>query len=178
MVLYANYAVFGTVLSFLATHVLPSFLGGRSISAIPTFNVHDYALYALAVSVFVIYYACADVGGVGTGKNKFKGEVYETNPTELPKETIYAMRAQLNQAEQFPFFFASSLLFSVVVSARLAGALSVAWVALRIAYSTAYRARANDKDKRLGVFTVPCYILMCTMASTSCVHLLRIVLFG
>jgi uncharacterized MAPEG superfamily protein len=179
VVLLSYYAGFGVALSFLVTHVLPSLVGGRALSSALPLTLHDVSLHVLAITAFVLYYACADVAGAGRGHFHFpKGRVYETNPADLPKITIYSVRAQLNQAEQFPFFFAASLFFTLVVSARLGGLLSAVWVALRMAYSTTYRARANEEDKKLGRFTVPCYIIMGAMASAAFVHTLRIVLFA
>jgi uncharacterized MAPEG superfamily protein len=69
-----------------------------------------------------------------------------------------AQRAQANQVEQMPIFFALMWSAAVLVNGPLSGAIGLVWVALRISYALNYRKVA--KRSILLLRTLPAYVCL------------------
>jgi len=133
----------------------------------------------IVVCCFVIAYSLCDCVGVGkarwsVGWNEL---TQDKLPAKMPEEFHLAHRAQMNQVEQFAGFVVGTMSFAVVVNGRVAAALSLCWVVLRIMYGHTYRHAFGKSINESGLqkFTVPCYFLLLSMASGTVVHILRIV---
>jgi uncharacterized MAPEG superfamily protein len=165
----AIYLGFGSALC-----VASSLFGLRSLGSPP--SIAELALPCLAAALFVLWYTLVDLQAVGKAKlaSGFQGAPFETNPKDLPVAYIYALRAQLNQVEQFPFFVTVLATSSFLVNGYLCGLLGLFWVYCRMNYAVTYRRNASSTDKGLGRWTIPAYVTLGTLAGATCVQCARL----
>jgi len=161
---------------YLIFGVITSFGFGREPGTLPRDPFDEFKYPALVTCVFVVCYSLFDTLGVGRARAKYAYFDATNHSGTMPEQVAVALRAQLNQVEQFPSFLAALWLYSFFVDGFSGGVLGGMWTVLRQLYSATYRNSAGKKfpEKGLAKFTVPCYFLINAMAMGTVVHLLRL----
>mmetsp|Transcript_6634 Transcript_6634/g.17343 ORF Transcript_6634/g.17343 Transcript_6634/m.17343 type:complete len:178 (-) Transcript_6634:359-892(-) len=164
-VVLGMYVALGTALSLIF---------GREPGTLAADPVKDFAISAVAICGFFLWYSVFDVMSVGVLRIRSKS-LYGKADDE-PEDLRMALRVQANQVEQMTNFVTATVAFSVLVNGIVGGVLGCLWVLLRAAYAHVYRKSAGVawKDKGLGTFTVPCYFLINSMNAATIVHMLRL----
>eukprot|EP00123_Amoebidium_parasiticum_P000363 comp10878_c1_seq1/m.5485 comp10878_c1_seq1/g.5485 ORF comp10878_c1_seq1/g.5485 comp10878_c1_seq1/m.5485 type:complete len:179 (-) comp10878_c1_seq1:228-764(-) len=122
----------------------------------------ELALPALVTSVFCLCYLAFDVISIG-GLRRRHGILFPRMSGHEEFERAY--RAQMNQLEQMPIFFASMWLSALLYDPTFAGSVGALWVCLRVRYGFVYRGSADRGA--LMKMTLPAYFcvisLLCTV---------------
>jgi uncharacterized MAPEG superfamily protein len=118
-------------------------------------SVEEFLPVGLVVTAYGLM-AIFDTVGAAKGR-----EVTGTEAPRMdgPEFFLRTQRAQMNNVEQGHYFLPALLTHAVCAGPRSAAVAGAAWVALRCGYSFSYRSGLL-KPKQLGVFTVPCYLLL------------------
>jgi uncharacterized MAPEG superfamily protein len=161
----------------LVLGTVASFLFGRKPTTLPDSLVAEICPSIIVVCAFLTSYSLWDVMGAGMAKAEvgLPDLDYKDSPSKLPESAYLAERAQMNQLEQMPSFLFGIMCFSILVNGMAGAVLGLVWVILRRLYASRYRNSVGKKfkDKDLGTFTVPCYIILDTMFMGSAIHACR-----
>ena len=157
------YAALGAALSFGC---------GREPGTMAS-EFEDFALPAVAMSLFVALYSLYDVMGVGILKAEKKA--FDKKRDEVDEDIDLANRALTNQVEQMAAFFVTTALFALFVNGPVGGLLASLWVLLRRGYAMRYRSSVGVPfmAKKLGQYTIPCYFILNSMALAVVVQIAR-----
>ena len=169
VVLIATYGFLGGITSYLF---------GNNPGEIPQDIISELCPSIVVICLFLVYYECYDVMGVGIAKinnSDMLKKKYEDTATFIPEAVYLAQRAQLNQVEQFPCFLVSTISFSILVNGKLGATLAAVWGILRMKYASTYRNSVGiqPSKKGLGIYTIPCYFILNTMLMGSAIHGIR-----
>jgi hypothetical protein len=155
---------------------IASFFLAKPLESPFVFDTRDLAWPLVAFTLAASMYAY-DLMQVGGSRQKFKlWDTYlKADAAKLPIEYVAACRAQTNQTEQLVVFVPALFLGTLFFNARVSGALGIVWVLVRTAYAEHFRSSTAlaFKDKGLGKFTIPCYMIISTLHIAAVFNVLR-----
>jgi glutathione S-transferase len=107
----------------------------------------DFRLPALAtLGIVVLLFVLAATVGRARGKYNIEAPATSGNPDF---ERVF--RAHINTVENAVMFLPAMWLFAAYVSATWAGALGIAWIAVRAWYAAAYQSGAGKRGAPFGM---------------------------